>query len=67
MIYATNGAGARFGVVGLCLNSAQELVSLVEWGEADFPCITEAEIDVVAHCIVRTVELLKRMREKAEI
>jgi hypothetical protein len=47
------------------LELRQELVSLVELEAADFPCVTQTEIDAVAHRIIRMAELLKRMREIA--
>ena len=48
------------------LELRKELVSLVEWEAEDFPCLTQTEIDSVAHRIIRMAELLKRMREIAE-
>jgi len=40
-------------------------VALLEWEAEDFPCVRHAEIDAVAHRIIRMAELLKRMREIA--
>ena len=48
------------------LELRKKLIALIEWEAEDFPCVTETEIDVVAHRINRMAELLKRMREIAE-
>ena len=48
------------------LELRQELVSLLEWEEADFECPTQAELDAVALRILRMAELLRRMREISE-
>ena len=43
-----------------------ELVALMEWDAEDFECVTQTEIDAVAHRIIRMAELLTRMREIAQ-
>lgn len=48
------------------LELRQQLAALIEWEEADFECVTQTEIDAVAHRIIRMAELLKRMREIAQ-
>jgi hypothetical protein len=45
------------------LELRKELVALIEWEAEDFPCVTQPEIDAVAH---RMAELLKRVREIVE-
>ena len=52
--------------IGSMLQLRKELVALIEWEAEDFPCVTQTEIDAVAHRIVRMAELLKWMREIAE-
>ena len=48
------------------LELRQEFVALIEWEAEDFECVTQIEIDAVAHRIIRMAELLRRMREIAE-
>lgn len=48
------------------LELRKELVALIEGEEEDFPCLTQTEIDAVAHRIIRMAELLCLMREIAE-
>jgi len=47
------------------LELRKELTALIEWKPEDFECVTQTEIDAVAHRILRMAELLKRMREIA--
>ena len=42
-----------------------ELVALIAWGKADFPCVTQTEIDAIGHRILRMAELLRRVRQIA--
>jgi hypothetical protein len=39
------------------LELREELAALIEWEEADFECVTQTEIDAVAHRILRRAEL----------
>jgi hypothetical protein len=48
------------------LKLCAELVAIIEWESEDFSCVTQTEIDAVAHRILRMAELLKRMREIAK-
>jgi len=48
------------------LELREELVSLIEWENAGFECRTQAEIDAVAHRVLRMAELLRRMRGIAQ-
>ena len=45
------------------LELRKELVALIEWETEDYPCVTQTEIDAVAHRIIRMAELLKRTRD----
>ena len=52
--------------IGSMLQLRKELVALIQWEAEDFPCVTQTEIDAVAHRILRMAELLKRIREITE-
>ncbi len=59
--------GPQLAYNRLMLELRQELVALIEWEYADFGCITQTEIDAVAHRITRMAELLARMSDIAEL
>jgi len=50
----------------LVLELRKELMALIEWETEDFPCVTQTEIDAVAHRTILMAELLNRMREIAQ-
>lgn len=43
-----------------------ELVAVIEWGKAAFPCVTQTETDAAKHRIFRKAELLRHISEIAE-
>ena len=43
-----------------------ELVALIEWEKAAFPCTTQIETDAAKHRILRKAELLRRISQIAE-
>lgn len=44
----------------------KELVGLIKWEKAAFPCFTQIEIDATGHRVLRKAELFRRIHEIAE-
>jgi len=49
------------------LELRKELRALIAWEEAGFACLTQTEIDAVAHRILRMAEIIHKIREIADL